>query len=215
MEFIRLGLGERRCNYEQTWQLQQRLHAEVVAGSRGDTVLLLEHDDVITAGRRTNRADRPADGTNVIDVDRGGKLTWHGPGQLVVYPILRLAQPVDVIAYVRALEEAVIRLAHAHLLATTRIEGHRGVWVPGVPNRKLAAIGVRVAKGVTMHGIAINVRPDLQKFSSFVPCGIADAAVTSLNYETGTDATLVQIADELTDYLHQTLSPLRAQARAH
>ncbi len=213
MDFIRLGLGERFCDFTQTWQLQQRIHADVISGARADTVLLLEHESVVTAGRRTNRADRPTDGGVVVDVDRGGKLTWHGPGQLVVYPIIKLSEPIDVVAYVRALEEAVIRLTHAYQIPATRIAGNSGVWVPGAPDRKIAAIGVRVAQGVTMHGLAINVHPDLAKFSSFVPCGIPDVGVTSFRTESGTQDTPLLVADALSEHLRATLTPLRAAAR--
>lgn len=213
MEFVRLGLGESLQDYVQTWELQRQIHADVVAGARRDTVLLLEHSDVLTAGRRTNRADRPTDGTAVVDVDRGGKITWHGPGQLVVYPILKLADPIDVLAYVHALEEAVMRLAEDHGVTTARVEGRSGVWVPGIPDRKLAAIGVRVARQVTMHGIAINAAPDLTSFASFVPCGIPDAGVTSLSVETDSQVLPAAIADPLTQHLAATLDPLLAASR--
>lgn len=208
MDFLRLELGEELCDFTQTWQLQRQLHAEVVAGTRPNTVLMLEHDDVITAGRRTNQADRPTDGTEIVEVDRGGKLTWHGPGQLVVYPIIKLTEPVDVVVYVRALEEAVIRLAEQHQIPATRVVGRSGVWVKGAPDRKLAAIGVRVARGATMHGVAINANPDLRKFSQFIPCGIPDVGVTSISVETGDDVTPEQIASALTDHLRSTLAPL-------
>lgn len=214
MDFTRLGLGERFCDFEQTWRLQRQIHSEVAAGTRPNTVLLLEHDDVITAGRRTNLTDRPPNGVRVVDVDRGGKLTWHGPGQLVVYPIVRLTQPVDVVAYVRALETAIIEVANSQDIPATRIAGASGVWVPGTPNRKLAAIGVRVAKGVTMHGLALNVHPDLQNFSSFVPCGIPDAAVTSIVAEGGTIATPLLIADLVTEQLRAALAPLLPDFRS-
>lgn len=212
MEFVRLGLGESLHDYVQTWELQREIHSEVVAGTRDDTVLLLEHSDVLTAGRRTNRADRPTDGTPVVDVDRGGKITWHGPGQLVVYPILRLAEPIDVLAYVHALEEAVMRLAAEYGVATRRVDGRSGVWVPGAPDRKLASIGVRVAKNVTMHGIAVNANPDLGSFSGFVPCGIPDVGVTSLSAETDSQVLPAMIADSLTGHLTAALSSLLAAA---
>lgn len=208
MDILRLRLGKELCDFTQTWHLQRQLHADVVAGARPNTVLLLEHDDVITAGRRTNQRDRPTHGPEIVDVDRGGKLTWHGPGQLVVYPIVKLLEPVDVVAYVRALEEAVIRLAEEHRIEAIRVVGRSGVWVQGVPDRKLAAVGVRVARGVTMHGVAINVNPDLGKFSQFTPCGIPDVGVTSISIETGIDVTPDETATGLTYHLRDALAPL-------
>ncbi|MBA2768533.1 MAG: lipoyl(octanoyl) transferase LipB [Sporichthyaceae bacterium] len=177
--------------YEQAWDEQRRRHAARVAGSAADTVLLLEHPPVYTAGKRTSAFERPTDGTPVIDVDRGGKITWHGPGQLVGYPILRLPEPVDVVSHVRRVEEALI-LACADLgVDATRVDERTGVWVrgtagePGRPDRKVAAIGVRVSQGVTMHGFALNCDCDLSWFDRIVPCGITDATVTSLTQESG------------------------------
>jgi len=192
LDFTYLGLGAELIDYRRAWDLQRALHAEVVSGARPDTVLILEHASVYTAGKRTEPGDRPIDGTPVVEVDRGGKITWHGPGQLVGYPIVRLAEPIGVVDYVRRLEEAMIR-AFADLgLGTGRIAGRSGVWLaadpstgsrPARPERKVAAIGVRVAAGVTMHGFAINVDPDLGWFDKIVPCGITDAGVTSLAAE--------------------------------
>jgi lipoyl(octanoyl) transferase len=183
--------------YEDAWAQQRELHARRVAGEGPDTLLLLEHPSVYTAGRRTAAHERPFDGTPVIDVDRGGKITWHGPGQLVGYPIVALPDPVDVVAYVRRLEEALIEVCAGFGLTTGRVEGRSGVWVaadePGSghrPERKVAAIGVRVARGVTMHGFALNCDPDMTAFSSIVPCGIPDAGVTSLSAELGRDITV-------------------------
>jgi lipoyl(octanoyl) transferase len=170
--------------YEQAWELQRMLATERADDLRPDILLLLEHPGVYTAGRRTLPEERPLDGTPVLDVDRGGKITWHGPGQLVGYPILRLPQPFDVVAYVRALE-AVLMEACAELgLETRRVDGRSGVWTPD-GQRKVAAIGVRVTRGVTMHGFALNCDPDLGAFGAIVPCGIADAGVTSLSGELG------------------------------
>ncbi|MDK3255886.1 lipoyl(octanoyl) transferase LipB [Blastococcus capsensis] len=178
--------------YEEAWDRQRELHAQRVAGEIPDTLLLLEHPSVYTAGRRTEPHERPFDGTPVIDVDRGGKITWHGPGQLVGYPIVALPDPVDVVAYVRRLEEALIEVCAGFGLTTGRVEGRSGVWVaadaPGSgsrPERKVAAIGVRVARGVTMHGFALNCDPDMTAFSNMIPCGIPDAGVTSLSAELG------------------------------
>ncbi len=183
--------------YEEAWNMQRKLLAQRVDGEVPDTMLLLEHPSVYTAGRRTAAHERPVDGTPVIDVDRGGKITWHGPGQLVGYPIVALPDPVDVVAYVRRLEEALIDVCAGFGLTTGRVAGRTGVWVaadaPGSgfrPERKVAAIGVRVARGITMHGFALNCDPDLSAFGSIVPCGIPDAGVTSLSAELGRDITV-------------------------
>lgn len=210
MDVVDLGLGTQLRDFEETWELQRRLHADVLDGRRPDTLLLLEHADVYTAGRRTRRSDLPTDGTRVVDIDRGGRITWHGPGQLVVYPILRLVEPVDVVAYVRALESAIIALCADHGLTTVRVDGRSGVWVPGAPEAKVAAIGCRVAKSVTMHGLALNVDPDLTAFDRIVPCGIDDADVTSLTRSTGTPLAPATVADGLVKHLVRELAPLRA-----
>ena len=198
MEFVELDPGTRRVAYQPTWDLQREVHAQVVSGQREDTILLCEHESVYTAGRRTASWDRPVDGTPVIDVDRGGRITWHGPGQLVGYPIVRLASPIDVVRYVRALEEALIRVCADLGLVAVRVDGRSGVWFPAddpyLPgarrDRKVAAIGVRVARGVTMHGFALNCDPDLSDFDRIVPCGISDADVTSLSLEAGRHVTM-------------------------
>ncbi len=183
LEVLDFGLGRTLLDYESAWASQQRLHAEVVAGHRGDTVLLVEHEPVYTAGTSTQPADRPFDGSPVLDVDRGGRITWHGPGQAVVYPILRLPDPLDVVAHVRRLEDFGIAICAAAGVPADRVPGRSGVWVGG--NRKVAAVGVRVARGVTMHGIAINADCDLSWYDRIVPCGIRDAGVTSLTAESG------------------------------
>jgi lipoyl(octanoyl) transferase len=169
--------------YEQGWRLQQEAHARVVAGGE-DEVLLLEHEPVYTAGKRTSPWERPQDGSRVVDVDRGGKITWHGPGQLTGYPVLRLADPVDVVAYVRRVEQLLLDVCADLGLAAGRVEGRSGVWTSDGA-RKVAAIGIRVARGVTMHGFALNCDPDLAWYDRIVPCGIADAGVTSLSRELG------------------------------
>lgn len=221
MEFISLDLGLRQVDYTEAWDLQRQVHAAVVADERPDTVLLVEHAGVYTAGRRTAAWDRPVDGTPVIDVDRGGKITWHGPGQLVAYPIVRLAEPVDVVAYVRALEQAVIDTCAALGLPTVRVEGRSGVWCLADPpgpdarrDRKVAAIGVRVARGVAMHGVALNCDPDLTAFGRIVPCGLPDADVTSLSAELGRDVTLGDVEPHLREHLARRLEPVLA-ARGH
>lgn len=186
---VRLGLIE----YTAAWDEQRRLHEAVVSGHEPDTVLLLEHPSVYTAGKRTEPWDRPTEDIQVIDVDRGGKITWHGPGQLVGYPILRLPEPIDVVAYVRRVEQMLIDVCAEFGLATIRIKGRSGVWVPEDdrgPARKVAAIGIRVARGVTLHGFALNCDCDLRAFDRIVPCGIRDAGVTSLSAELGRRVTV-------------------------
>lgn len=186
-------LGNECVDYSAAWDMQRDVHAGVVAGLVPDTLLLLEHAPVYTAGRRTEPFERPVDGTPVIDVDRGGKITWHGPGQLVGYPIVRLPMPLDVVAHVRRLEGALIAACDEVGVATTRVDGRSGVWVPADdrgPDRKVAAIGVRVAQGVTLHGFALNCDCDLGGFDRIVPCGIRDAGVTSLSTELGRDVSV-------------------------
>jgi lipoyl(octanoyl) transferase len=184
-------------DYRVAWEEQRRLHSAVVAGTAPDTVLLLEHPGVYTAGRRSQPWERPADGTPVVETDRGGQITWHGPGQLVGYPIIRLpadgGRPRDVVAYVRRMEQLLIDACAELGLATTRVKGRTGVWVPAGrrgPERKVAAIGVRVARGVSMHGFALNCDCDLSHFDRIVPCGIRDATVTSLTAELGRPVTV-------------------------
>ncbi|MGH3832184.1 MAG: lipoyl(octanoyl) transferase LipB [Pseudonocardiaceae bacterium] len=193
---------EVRClgtiDYTQAWALQRELATARAEGAGPDVLLLLEHPSVYTAGRRTTPAERPHDSTPVIDVDRGGKITWHGPGQLVGYPVIALAEPLDVLDYVRRLERALITVCTELGLDTQRIPGRSGVWLAaepatGRPERKLAAIGVRVSRGVTMHGFALNCQPDLTAFDRIVPCGITDAGVTSLTAELGRPVTVAQV----------------------
>ena len=195
--FAHAGFGADAVPYLDGWELQRRLHDRRAAGRVPDTCLLLEHEPVYTAGRRTEQLDRPlADpGIPVIDVDRGGKITWHGPGQLVGYPIMALPEPLDVISYVRSLEEALIRCCADAGVATTRVEGRSGVWLTGDggPDRKVGAVGIRVSRGVTMHGFALNCDCDLGWFDKIVPCGIRDAGVTSLTVEAGRPVTVPEI----------------------
>ncbi len=189
------GFGVAALEYGLGWDLQRRVHAGVVSGEP-DTVLLLEHQSVYTAGRRTETWERPIDGTPVVDVDRGGKITWHGPGQLVGYPILRLPDPIDVVAYVRRIEQMLIEVCAEFGVSGTQIEGRSGVWVAADdrgPDRKIAAIGIRVARGVTMHGFALNCDCDLGAFDRIVPCGISDASVTTLTKEIGRDVTVPEV----------------------
>ena len=177
-----LGLAPDFVDYQQAWDIQRRVHAEVVSGARPNTVLLLEHDGVYTAGKRTEDEERPLDGTPVIDVDRGGKITWHGPGQLVGYPIMRLPEPIDVVGYVRWLEQVLIDSIAELGLHTERVEGRSGVWAPvGDTHVKIAAIGIRVAEKVTMHGFALNCNNSLDAYETIIACGIKDAATSTIS----------------------------------
>ena len=192
--------------YQIAWDVQRTIHAEVVSGVRPNTLLLLEHPSVYTAGRRTDEAERPSDGTPVIDVDRGGRITWHGPGQLVGYPIVRLQKPTELVGFVREIEAALIHVCADLGIAAVRISGRSGVWVQDDRgDRKVAAIGIRVAKGVTMHGFALNVNPDLTAFAQIVPCGISDADVTSLETELGRSITIDEVAPLLERHIFESL----------
>ena len=193
--FAYAGFGSGAIPYLQAWDMQRVLHERRVRREVPDTCLLLEHEPVYTAGKRTSPLDRPVGdpGAPVIEVDRGGKITWHGPGQLVGYPILVLDEPIDVIAYVRAIEEAMIAACAEFGVRTTRVEGRSGVWIRGAgggPDRKVGQIGIRVSRGVTMHGFALNCDCDLSWFDRIVPCGITDATVTSLSAEAGRPVTV-------------------------
>ncbi|HET7725050.1 MAG TPA: lipoyl(octanoyl) transferase LipB [Propionibacteriaceae bacterium] len=212
LEFVRLGFDEtppRLVDYQWAWDEQRRIHAEVADGTRPGTVLLLEHADVYTAGRRTEPAERPQDGTPVVDVDRGGKITWHGPGQLVGYPIVTLPSGIYVVDYVRRLEEALIRTVSEYGLPAIRVQGRSGVWLPasrGRPERKVVAIGIRVSRKTTQHGFALNVDPDLAAFDRIIPCGITDAGVTSLAAELGDAPDMAEVADVAERHLRDVLS---------
>jgi lipoyl(octanoyl) transferase len=257
LRFVHLGFGGEAVEYQEAWQEQRRVHAARFADEIPDTCLLLEHPAVYTAGRRTQDNERPLDGTPVVDVDRGGKITWHGPGQLVGYPILKLPRPVDVVAHVRRLEDALIGACAEFGLETSRVEGRSGVWVLGDPvqdrpavipglaldfdprlhdeefdprlsgpeyapsnagqrreDRKLAAIGIRVAKGVTMHGFALNCDPDNTAYDRIVPCGIRDAGVTSLSNELGRDASVREVLPVVEKHLRAVLETAAPLPRA-
>jgi lipoyl(octanoyl) transferase len=210
LDFRIAGLGEDAVDYLAAWDLQRRVHAEVVDGA-DDTVLLLEHPPVFTAGKRTDPHERPADpgGARVIDVDRGGKITFHGPGQLVGYPIVRLPDHVRVVDYVRRVEEALIGACADHGVETARVPGRSGVWLRADdrgPERKAAAVGIRVSRGVTMHGFALNCDVDLDWYDRFVPCGIADAGVTSLSRELGRDVTVADVLPTVERRLRELLA---------
>jgi lipoyl(octanoyl) transferase len=199
-------------DYRVAWELQRELADARVAGG-ADTLLLLEHPAVYTAGRRTSAHERPTDGTPVIDTDRGGKITWHGPGQLVGYPIVTLAEPLDVVNYVRRIEESLIKVCTGLGLEVGRVDGRSGVWLPaggGRPARKIAAIGVRVSRATTLHGFALNCDCDLNAFERIVPCGITDAGVTSISAElgrrVGVDDVRSAVADAVCDALDGQLA---------
>jgi len=198
-------------DYQKAWDLQREIHTEVASGSRPNTLLLMEHPSVYTAGRRTEDAERPTDGTPVIDVDRGGRITWHGPGQLVGYPIVKLLKPTELVGFVREIEAALILVCSDLGLTAIRIEGRSGVWIQDARgDRKIAAIGIRVAKGTTMHGFALNVNPDLAAFRQIVPCGIADADVTSLEKELGRTITIDEVAPLIERHVSQSLKKVSA-----
>ena len=202
IELSRHGL----VDYQTAWDLQREIHAEVAYGSRPNTLLLLEHPSVYTAGRRTEASERPTDGTPVIDVDRGGRITWHGPGQLVGYPIVKLQKPTELVGFIREIEAALILVCADLGVTAIRIEGRSGVWIQDARgDRKIAAIGIRVAKGVTMHGFALNVNPDLAAFRQIVPCGIADADVTSLEIELGRSISFDKVAPLVARHIVESL----------
>ena len=193
-------------DYQKAWESQKAIHQDVADGKRPNTLLLLEHPSVFTAGRRTEESEKPSDGTPVIDVDRGGRITWHGPGQLVGYPIVKLINPTELVGFVREIEFGLIGVCSDLGLSTERIDGRSGVWVrDSEGDRKIAAIGVRVAKGVTMHGFALNVNPDLSSFKTIIPCGIADAGVTSLEIELKRSITIDEVAPLVERHIFESL----------
>jgi lipoyl(octanoyl) transferase len=203
----RLGTVE----YLTALDLQREIHTEVAAGVRMNSLLLLEHPSTYTAGKRTLMDEKPTDGTPVIDVDRGGKITWHGPGQLVGYPIIKLANPHELVGFVREIEAALIDVCNHFGIAASRISGRSGVWIQDARgDRKIAAIGIRVASGVTMHGFALNVNPDLSHFSRIIPCGISDAEVTSLSKELGRDIDIIELLPIVERMVSATLSKVSA-----
>jgi lipoyl(octanoyl) transferase len=198
-------------DYQQAWESQKAIHQEVADGIRPNTLLLLEHPSVFTAGRRTEESEKPSDVTPVIDVDRGGRITWHGPGQLVGYPIVKLINPTELVGFVREIEAGLMAVCSDLGLATERIDGRSGVWIrDSSGDRKIAAIGVRVAQGVTMHGFAINVNPDLSSFKSIIPCGISDAGVTSLEIELNRAITIEEVSPLVERHIFESLRRVSA-----
>ena len=197
--------------YEDALVLQRTIHSEVASGLRSNTFLILEHPSVYTAGKRTTELERPTDGTPVIDVDRGGKITWHGPGQLVGYPIVKLAKPTELVGFVREIENGLINLCRELGIGACQVAGRSGVWVcDSRGDRKIAAIGIRVASGVSMHGFALNVNPDLTGFNRIIPCGIDDAAVTSISAELGREITVDDVTPLVEKYLSESLVKVSA-----
>jgi lipoyl(octanoyl) transferase len=193
-------------DYEKAWEVQRNIHQEVAEGSRPNTLLLLEHPSVYTAGRRTDDAERPTDGTPVIDVDRGGKITWHGPGQLVGYPIVKLKQATNVVGFVRTLESALINICAELGLEAQQYCERSGVWIRDEKgDRKIAAIGIRVARGTVTHGFALNVNPDLKYFTEIIPCGLPDVVTTSLEQELGRSITVKEILPIAEKHLQEAL----------
>jgi len=203
-EFLNAGLAPNFVDYEAAWQLQRNIHVEVSSGNRPDTVILLEHTPVYTAGKRTEDSERPQDGTPVIDVDRGGKITWHGPGQLIGYPIMQLPRPIDVVGYVRWLEQVLIDSIAEFGLYTERVEGRSGVWAPlDGTHVKVAAIGIRVAEHTTMHGFALNCNNSLQPYETIIACGIRDATVSTLTDLLGREITPAMAAEVVQRHLKE------------
>lgn len=201
-EFMNAGLAPDFVGYLDGWELQRQVHAEVVSGARPDTVILLEHESVFTAGKRTEDDERPTDGTPVVEVDRGGKITWHGPGQLVGYPIMKLPLPIDVVGYVRWLEQVLIDSVAEFGLYTERVQGRTGIWAPVDGGHvKIAAIGIRVAEKVTMHGFALNCNNSLDPYDTIVACGIRDAATSTISLMTGKEVTPAMAAEVVMRHL--------------
>ena len=198
-------------DYEKAWQVQRNIHADVVAGTRPNTLLLLEHPSVYTAGRRTLDSEKPQDGTPVINVDRGGKITWHGPGQIVGYPIVKLANPHELVGFVREIEAGLINVCADLGIDATCVSGRSGVWIrDDKGDRKIAAIGIRVTQGVTMHGFALNVNPDLSNFTRIIPCGIADAEVTSIEKELARPVSIDEVMPLVERHIFESLKKVSA-----
>jgi lipoyl(octanoyl) transferase len=211
VDFVDAGLSANSVSYSTALQQQRAWHAEVASGRAPDTVMLLEHESVYTAGKRTEPHERPTNGAPVIDVDRGGKITWHGPGQLVGYPIVRLAEPVDVVAYVRRLEQLMIDVIAEFGVTGERVEGRSGVWLRG--SEKIGAIGVRVSQGVTMHGFALNCSNSFEAYDAIVACGLPDATVTSVSRETGRMVTPQDVAPIVRARFDAVVGPVLARTR--
>jgi lipoyl(octanoyl) transferase len=193
--------------YEEALAIQRSIHGEVASGNHPNTLILLEHPSIYTAGKRTLEQERPGNGARVLDVDRGGKITWHGPGQLVGYPIVRLSNPHELVGFVREIESGLIKVCAEFGINGVRVTGRSGVWIVDEKGeRKIAAIGIRVASGTSMHGFALNVNPDLSAFDAIVPCGISDAAVTSLEIELGRSISINEVIPVVEKHLYEALT---------
>lgn len=213
IDIVVTGLSANSVPYVEALGLQRAIHRSVVSGDRPDTLLLLEHPDVYTAGKRTEDRERPTDGTPVIDVDRGGKITWHGPGQLVGYPIVRLAEPIDVVGYVRRLESMLIAVLADLGIEAGRVEGRSGVWIGHdrvIGAEKIAAIGIRVAEGVTMHGFSLNCNNGFDAYDRIIACGIDDAGVTSITRVLGREVTTEDVVPLISTHAESILMGARA-----
>ena len=198
-------------DYEEALAIQRSIHSEVSTGARPNTLILLEHPSIYTAGKRTLLEERPGNGAKVLDVDRGGKITWHGPGQLVGYPIVKLANPHELVGFVREIESGLIKVCNDFGINGVRVAGRSGVWIVDEKGeRKVAAIGIRVASGTSMHGFALNVNPDLSAFDAIVPCGISDAAVTSFERELNRPITIDEVTPIVEKYLYEALTKVSA-----
>ena len=198
-------------DYEDALAIQRSIHGEVSAGARPNTLILLEHPSIYTAGKRTLLEERPGNGAKVLDVDRGGKITWHGPGQLVGYPIVKLANPHELVGFVREIEAGLIKVCNEFGIDGVRVAGRSGVWIVDEKGeRKVAAIGIRVASGTSMHGFALNVNPDLSAFDAIIPCGISDAAVTSFERELNRIVTIEEVTPIVEKYLYEALTKVSA-----
>lgn len=204
-DFIFAGLAPDFVSYDEGLELQYQIHSEVVSGTRPNTVILLEHEPVYTAGKRTEGEELPQDGTPVIETNRGGKITWHGPGQLVGYPIMQLPRPIDVVGYVRWLEQVLIDTIADFGLETERVEGRSGVWAPQADGThlKVAAIGIRVAEHTTMHGFALNCNNSLKPYETIIACGIKDAGTSTLTELLGKEITPAMAAEQVQKHLNQ------------
>ena len=203
----RSGLVE----YEEALAIQRKIHGEVASGDRPNTLMLLEHPSIYTAGKRTLAEERPIGATRVLDVDRGGKITWHGPGQLVGYPIVRLKNPHELVGFVREIESGLIEACKEFGIFAVRVAGRSGVWIVDERGeRKIAAIGIRVASGTSMHGFALNVNPDLSAFGEIIPCGISDAAVTSLAQELNRPIDVAEVTPVVEKFMYQALAKVSA-----
>lgn len=215
LEFERVGLAPDYVEYTGALDYQRTVHEQVASRQRQNTVLLLEHQEVITAGKRTEDHEYPTDDrVPVVKIDRGGKLTWHGPGQLVGYPIVQLPEPIDVVRYVRVLEEVLINVITDLGITCQRVEGRSGVWVLGDgalnPDKKIAAIGIRVSKNTTMHGFSLNCNNPTDPFSAFIPCGITDAGVTTISEQLGRNITPADVVDRVEEELARYADQLAA-----